>query len=205
MTSLQEHPDPHATSRRGSPFPTPINFWSVIGNTFFYLLWKAGSDLKTKADNSLEHWSVQVSKQRDSRAKGPDGRTPPLPSFSSQPSIKRNLPDEERISTISRKEPTLLKKRWMRPLFLTLPPTWEVACQTLSAFIWHRRASSPSYTAAHTSKLCTFRKSLLSLSIQIILTPSSYTLLWYTLSLCPLPFLFFTPQNGNTSNTTLKW
>lgn len=83
--------------------PHLLNFCPVIGNASFYLLWKASCDLKTEEDNSLEHGSMQVSKQSDSRAKGPDRKTPTVPSFSCCLRIRKDLPDE-RSMTISRKE-----------------------------------------------------------------------------------------------------
>lgn len=145
-----------------------------------------------RGDNSLEHGSVQLSTQSDSRAKGPDRKTT-LPNFSPFVNLRKDSPHERSI-TIRRKERagTSTTTARVNVVYLTLPAAREMPRQTLLAFILHGRASNLDYIPAPTSTLSHPAGSSCSLitcpchPISILL---SY-ILWCTFFLCHSPFSF---------------
>lgn len=190
-------------------FPISINFSSVTVNASFYFLWNASYDLKPEEGNSLEHGSVQLSKQRNSRAEGTDRKTPTAPSILLSLSLRPTWGEKKYYNQEKGEgmDQHYLKQGWTWAVYLTLPAMWEMPCQTLPASILHGETNNLGYTPAPTSELSHLSaKSLFShSSVHVNPLPYYYHTPSDALHFSATHFsYFFTPQNSNIDNTRLK-
>lgn len=186
-----------------------LHFSSVIANASFYLLWNASCDLKPEEGNSLQHGSVQLSKQSNSRAEGTDGKTPTVASIVLHLSIRSTWWEKKYCNKKEGEgmDQHYLKQGWTWAIYLTLPAMREMPCQTLPASILHGEAIGVTPLLLPASCHTFQEKSLFSHSSAHV-NPLAfyYRTLSHVLHFSATHFShFFTPQNSNIDNTPLKW